>query len=198
MPRFPIISTIIVACCCLTMIGLGVWQLGRGGEKDAMIARYQSAGSMDAEVAWPRSRQEIDAALYRRSTLPCEEVLSIRSTAGRSQSGRAGWAHIARCALQGGGEAELALGWSREANAPEWRAAPVAGLIAPAKDDARLIAAESQAGLEPLANPDPNDLPNNHLAYAGQWFFFALTALVIFVLALRGKDKALRGNKGSE
>ncbi len=36
-----------------------------------------------------------------------------------------------------------------------------------------------------MAPPDPNDLPNNHLAYAGQWFFFALTALVIYWLALR-------------
>jgi surfeit locus 1 family protein len=41
------------------------------------------------------------------------------------------------------------------------------------------------AELAPLAPPDPADIPNNHLAYAGQWFFFALTALVIYVLALR-------------
>jgi len=27
--------------------------------------------------------------------------------------------------------------------------------------------------------------PNNHLSYAIQWFFFAATALVIYVLALR-------------
>jgi surfeit locus 1 family protein len=33
-------------------------------------------------------------------------------------------------------------------------------------------------------------LPNNHLMYAGQWFFFALTALVIYVLALRKKRRS--------
>ena len=57
-------------------------------------------------------------------------------------------------------------------------------------------AAPPQAGLEQLAAPDPNDLPNNHLMYAGQWFFFALTALVIYVLALRkrwrGQAEALK------
>ena len=61
----------------------------------------------------------------------------------------------------------------------------VAGIIAPAGEGIRLIADPPQAGLEPLAMPDPADLPDNHLAYAGQWFFFALTALVIYVLALR-------------
>jgi surfeit locus 1 family protein len=44
-------------------------------------------------------------------------------------------------------------------------------------------------GLAANAAPDPADLPNNHLAYAGQWFFFALTALVIYVLALRRRRR---------
>jgi surfeit locus 1 family protein len=41
------------------------------------------------------------------------------------------------------------------------------------------------AKLQPNARPDPNDIPNNHLSYAVQWFLFALTALVIYGLALR-------------
>jgi surfeit locus 1 family protein len=57
----------------------------------------------------------------------------------------------------------------------------------------RLVAVPPQAGLSQLALPDPGDLPNNHLAYAGQWFFFALTALVIYGLAIR---KKLRGGAG--
>ena len=51
--------------------------------------------------------------------------------------------------------------------------------------DYKVVASEPIAGLQPLARPDPRDLPNNHLAYAGQWFFFALTALVIYFLAIR-------------
>ena len=46
----------------------------------------------------------------------------------------------------------------------------------------------------PLAAPDPRDLPNNHLAYAGQWFFFALTALVIYILALRRRSTRARAD----
>ncbi len=49
----------------------------------------------------------------------------------------------------------------------------------------RVTATEPPSDLQPLAQPDPNDLPNNHLAYAGQWFFFAITALVIYWLAIR-------------
>ena len=40
-----------------------------------------------------------------------------------------------------------------------------------------------------MAAPDPGDLPNNHLAYAGQWFLFALAAAVIYVLALRRRRR---------
>ena len=52
-----------------------------------------------------------------------------------------------------------------------------------------LHTAQVPQGLKPLAPPDPNEVPNNHLMYAGQWFFFALTALVIYVLALRRKRR---------
>ena len=45
-----------------------------------------------------------------------------------------------------------------------------------------------------MAAPDPRDLPNNHLAYAGQWFFFALTALVIYILALRRRSTRARAD----
>jgi surfeit locus 1 family protein len=67
----------------------------------------------------------------------------------------------------------------------DWDGGDLEGVLAPLGDNFKLIAAVPQAGLEAVARPDPNDLPNNHLAYAGQWFFFALTALVIYILALR-------------
>jgi surfeit locus 1 family protein len=62
----------------------------------------------------------------------------------------------------------------------------VTGEIAPGGTfGGTLYAAQPPAGLQPLAPPDPSDVPNNHLSYAVQWFFFALSALVIYVLALR-------------
>ena len=36
-----------------------------------------------------------------------------------------------------------------------------------------------------LGRPDIGLVPNNHLAYAGQWFFFAAVAALIYLVALR-------------
>ena len=51
------------------------------------------------------------------------------------------------------------------------------------------------AGLEANGVPDPSEIPNNHFAYAIQWFLFALTALVIYGLAVR-KRLAVRDTEG--
>jgi cytochrome oxidase assembly protein ShyY1 len=48
-----------------------------------------------------------------------------------------------------------------------------------------LIARAAPPGLKASAPPSGDDVPNNHLAYAVQWFFFALAAAVIYVLAVR-------------
>jgi cytochrome oxidase assembly protein ShyY1 len=58
----------------------------------------------------------------------------------------------------------------------------VVGTIAPGP---RLVADPPLAGLEANERPDPSEIPNNHLSYAVQWFLFALTALVIYAVALR-------------
>ena len=168
------------------MVGLGIWQLRRAEWKGAMIARYSAAQTL-SPVAWPRNAAEREDALYRPSSVNCAAVLALRETAGRSAAGQSGWSHVARCRLADGGEAEVALGWSAAPSPPTWPGGTVTGVVAPAGESVRLVAAPAQAGLQPLARPDPRDLPNNHLAYAGQWFFFAVTALIIYGLALRSR-----------
>lgn len=182
--RVPIIPTIIVLAAVATMIALGVWQLGRKAEKEALIARYQAALQDSSEVPWPMPPQ-YDSALFRRATVDCRVVRGIDPISGKSASGRSGWVHIARCSHAGNGVADVTIGWSRSPDSPRWSGGPVTGRIVNYGRYIRLIAETPQAGLQPMAQPDPADLPNNHLAYAGQWFFFALTALVIYVLALR-------------
>jgi hypothetical protein len=77
----------------------------------------------------------------------------------------------------------VVLGWSRlPMAAGGWSGGEVRGVIAPGP---RLVASPPLAGLEANAMPDPADIPNNHFAYAVQWFVFAATALVIYGLALR-------------
>jgi cytochrome oxidase assembly protein ShyY1 len=43
------------------------------------------------------------------------------------------------------------------------------------------------AGLEPSAPPSVESIPNNHRAYAVQWFLFAAIAVLVYGLALRGR-----------
>jgi len=183
--RLPVIPTLIVAAAVAVMIGLGVWQLGRAREKEALLARYSAAASLSGSVPWPTNGEQRAKALYRHSHLHCAEVLGMRETAGRSAEGQPGWAHVARCRLDEGGEVEVALGWSKEPGAPRWAGGDVAGFVAPSGDEARLVATPAQAGLAQLAAPNPGDIPNNHLSYAVQWFFFALTAVVVYILALK-------------
>lgn len=189
MKRIPIIPTIVVAAAVLTMIALGIWQLQRKGEKEALIARYERVQTLSSAVPFPRTEAEVENALYRASSLTCERVLDQRTTSGRGPNGEAGLAQIARCALAGGGEAEVALGLSQTPEPIGWQGGEVIGFVGAAGKAARLIASPPVAGLAPMAHPDPKDLPNNHLAYAGQWFFFALTALVIYILALRRRRR---------
>jgi surfeit locus 1 family protein len=187
--RIPILPTIIVLAAVAVMVGLGVWQLGRADWKTALIARYEKALTTPGNVAFPSGATQQEAALYRHSSVDCIQATNISAIAGRSLQGEQGWAHTASCKT-GAGEVEVALGWSQNPEPTQWAGGSVSGWIAPAGKTVRLVAEPAQGGLQQLARPDPRDLPNNHLAYAVQWFFFALTALVIYALALR---KRLRG-----
>ena len=186
--RVPIFATITVLTAVATMIALGVWQLGRKSEKEALIAQYEAALQDNTEVPWPAS-SDTQTALFRRTTIDCVKVRGINPISGKSATGRSGWVHVARCEHAGKDEADVTIGWSRSPESPQWPGGPVTGRIATYGDTIRLVAETPVAGLEPMAKADPGDLPNNHLAYAGQWFFFALTALVIYVLALRRRGR---------
>lgn len=184
--RLPIIPTIIVLAAVATMVALGIWQLGRADEKAALIAHYEAVSADGSRVDWPRDEAEASENLYRLAFVDCVEVLSRRTTAATSSEGQKGLAQVATCRLANGAEVEIALGFTREPVEGDWQGGEVEGIIAPGP---RLVAMLPQAGLQPLAAPDPRDLPNNHLAYAGQWFFFALTALVIYWIAIRKRIK---------
>ncbi len=183
--RVPIIPTIIVLAAVSTMIALGIWQLGRRAEKEALIARYEAAASTGEIAPFPLEGEGEDV-LFRRSQLSCFEVTGIEAVSGTSASGQKGWVHRARCVESLAATIPVDLGFSRNLATPAFTGGVVIGTIAPGP---RLVADPPAAGLEPMAKPDPGDLPNNHLAYAGQWFFFALTALVIYVLALKRRRR---------
>ena len=184
--RIPIVPTVIVLAAVAVMLSLGVWQWGRADWKAGLLDRYASAGG-EAPVSFPTASADVEPALYRRTTVTCERVLESSALAGKNQAGTVGWAQTAKCELAGGGEADLVLGWSIQPDAQAgFVGGEVSGIIGPGRDGmARLIADPPIAPLQANAAPDPSDIPNNHLSYAFQWFFFALTALVIYGLALR-------------
>src|SRR3546814_12384276 len=53
----------------------------------------------------------------------------------------------------------------------------------------RFVSDRAAAGLEPAQPPRLDDVPNNHFAYAIQWFLFAGVAVAIYILALRGRSR---------
>lgn len=186
--RLPVLPTIIVAAAIAAMIALGVWQLARLKEKEALLASFDAAMSNPAILqGLPRGGDE-QSVLYRKVRFDCPVVDGWRAIAGRSAQNQTGYVQIAHCSFPQaeGLDAEVVVGWSRDLAQPEWEGGEVSGTITRGGVAAYHVVADPPlAGLEANAQPDPSDTPNNHLAYAGQWFFFALCALVIYNLALR-------------
>ena len=195
--RLPVLPTLVVLIAVGIMVRLGFWQLDRLAQKEALLERYERAITMSSTVTWPRDEAEAQRALYRRTRIDCVRVLDQTSTSGQNARGMPGIAHVARCALAGGGVARVVLGWSRQPGAVDWTGGTIDGAIAPGP---RLIATPAVAGLAQNRLPSPADLPNNHFAYAVQWFLFALTALVIYALAVRKRLQSSpeRGGGGAK
>lgn len=191
MKRLPFWPTLIVGIAIAIMIGLGIWQLQRMAWKEALLAEYSTAADRPP-VAWPVVPDPGALPLYRRSSVNCLEVTGWRSSSGRSASGASGWVHIASCRTGAEGPgAQVVAGWSQRPDSPGWLGGQVSGMIAP--DSAsliRLVAAPPVAGLQAVQKPSPEDIPNNHWAYAVQWFLFAAIAAVIYGLAVARRTRS--------
>jgi cytochrome oxidase assembly protein ShyY1 len=186
--RLPIIPTILVLAAVATMIGLGFWQLQRARWKDGLIARYAQAEKLPP-VEFPTvPTPDAQLPLFRHATGMCLRTIGERTAAGENRGGEPGFVHIVDCATGAEGPGmSVELGWSKNPNArAQWRGGLVSGVIAPdSKTRLRLVAASAPPGLEPSAPPSLDAIPNNHRSYALQWFAFALTALIIYGLAVR-------------
>jgi len=195
--RFPWLATALVGAAIAVMIGLGVWQLQRAGWKQDLLARYAQAQSQP-EIAWPAFADEPEAFYFRRASALCLEVMGWRAVAGRNTKDQTGWAHIASCRTGAEGPGLQAdMGWSQRSDAPAWRGGPVQGVIAPdSKYRLRLVSAEPAPGLAASAPPSLDSIPNNHMAYAIQWFLFAAIAGIIYALAWRKRRRDTAASNG--
>ena len=188
--RLPVFSSLLVLAAVAAMIGLGVWQLQRLHWKEAMLARYAAAQGL-APIPFPSVPDAKNPPLFRRSSAMCVAVTGWRAESGHNLNDEAGWAHIASCRAGAEGPGfQAVMGWSAKPDRPGWRGGEVTGVIGPDRDHViRLIAADPAPGLQPAKPPSLADVPNNHLFYAVQWFFFAGAALVIYILALRKRSR---------
>lgn len=199
--RWPLIPTILVLIAVAVMIGLSVWQLQRKAEKEALVALYQRNMAMSALVTYPEMPPVADSLLFRKSSVVCLEPVRWDPRSGTDQKGRAGFRMIADCRTGAEGPGVLVdVGIGDDFTPPKWSGGIVQGTIVPGPDQptvmeravgkgsaarAMLIADTPAAGLRASAVPSADNTPNNHLAYAVQWFLFAIAALVIYVLAVR-------------
>jgi len=206
MKRPPIIATLIVALAVAAMIALGIWQLGRARWKERLLADYAAASRAPPLAFQPLATD--DALLFRRSSAVCLQPVGWTVEAGRSRTGESGWRHIVTCRTGAEGPgAAFDMGWSPrwDGKAGGWTGGRVTGVIAQRPDHKSLLArmlghgppagllivADAPApGLAPSAYPSLADIPNNHRAYAVQWFIFATLAAGIYVLALRRRGRA--------
>ena len=195
MRRIPVLPTLLVGLAVAAMIALGLWQLlVRLPEKEAYLAQL-AANPSKPPIAFPTVPD--DRLLFRRVTAMCLQPTGI-TLAG---AGAAGYRAIATCrtGAEGPGMA-VQLGTTRDLHARvAWRGGAVVGYLSHAPDARPLLAglwdhaprplllvADTPApGLAANRPPDLDSVPNSHLAYAGQWFFFAAVASIIYVLALK-------------
>ena len=190
MRRVPVVPTLLVALAVAAMIALGLWQLLiRLPEKEALLAQL-AANPAKPAIAFPSAPD--DRLLFRRTSTLCSGPVRVR-LAG---AGKAGFRALADCAA---GQT-IQLGTTHDPMArPAWRGGAATGYLSHVPDarpliaglwDRRpkpmmLIADTPPAGLARNTPPDLSAVPNSHLAYAVQWFFFAAVATVIYALALR-------------
>ena len=200
MKRLPVVPTLIVALAAAAMIALGVWQLQRATWKEALIARYATNRTLPP-MTYPPRPPVADTAMFRKSHITCLSVTGWRVT-GSTPSGQPGYRHIAECSTGAEGPGALIdMGVAADPQfKPAWTGGTVDGLITTEPSTTSLIgklfshapplrpllvADVPAPGLAASAPPDPKDIPNNHRAYAVQWFVFAAIALGIYALAVR-------------
>lgn len=197
MKRLPILPTLIVGLAVAAMIALGLWQLlDRLPQKEAYLAQL-AANPARPVIAFPLFPD--DSLLFRRTVADCRPPVAIR----RAGAGAAGFRLIATCTVPQGAM-QVQLGTTHDPRAvSHWPGGRVSGYVSHAPDsrsllqsafdhrpqDMLLVADTPAPGLDANPRPGIDGIPNNHFAYAVQWFLFAAIAAIIYVLAVARRNR---------
>jgi cytochrome oxidase assembly protein ShyY1 len=201
MKRLPLIPTLVVAAAVAVMIGLGIWQIQRASWKEGLLADYTRAMTMPAVDLDPllASGRPLPELSFRRALVTCDaRDAAVEARAGRSAADVPGQAYYIPCrpgASGAAGRLRVNAGWANRPDAA--RRLTLSGIVAGrlglvGADGPITLTAATPAGPLVTASQPPglDNIPNNHMIYAWQWFFFALAAAVIYVLALRKRNAA--------
>ncbi|MET3724474.1 SURF1 family protein [Sphingomonas trueperi] len=194
----PLIPTLLVGLAVATMIALGFWQLDRKTQKEAALAMF-AANTLQPTITIESGAADA-SLLFRHARSACQAVTGWARQGGRGVQGLQGWRQIATCRTHADATLLVDMGVTRDPMfRPQWPGGIVSGTLTRAPDHRPLIAGifdsapqplmlvsdQGAPGLQPSAPPDIASVPNNHLAYAVQWFLFAGVAIIIYALALR-------------
>lgn len=200
MRRIPVAPTLVVLAAVAEMIALGLWQMQRAAEKDRLLAEYAANATMpalDLDPLLVQAPPRWPPLAFRRVLVTCRaDRAEPTLRGGTSRDGVNGWYYLVPCRPGASGLAgrlRVNAGWSRTPD--ESLRLSLDGLVAGTlgmvtRDEADPVTITSARPLAPLAPavaPRIEDISNNHRVYVFQWFFFAAAALVIYLLALRGR-----------
>jgi cytochrome oxidase assembly protein ShyY1 len=202
------LSALVVFVLTGLLVGLGVWQLQRREWKRALVEAAETAPQLPMLepadfMAAMTGRMSVQ---YRRAELVCRpgRVTPYDLKGGSSAGGESGYLVLVSCRPDQSLAPDIVAvaGWTRR---PDAAALPLvvdtmfSGLIierpygdAPDRPQFMLIPDTAVPPLKPSRLPSAADLPDNHLAYAGQWFGLAGALLVIYALWLRRRMRATK------
>jgi len=193
--RVPVFATLVVIAAVATMIALGIWQLRRAQWKEDLLTQYSAAAAMPAVDLDPLldGRTQLPPLSFRRALVTCEaRDAEADIHAGRNLQDRVGQVYVIPCrpgAAGLAGRLRVNMGWSERPDAPRRLSLHgiAAGRLSVVGEDGPIVltAATAAPPLVPSQPTSIDSIPNNHMSYAFQWFFFAAAAAVIYVLALR-------------
>ncbi len=191
MKRIPILPTLVVVVAIAVMIGLGVWQIGRATEKEAALAAIAAAKDRPP-VDLDQPVEELAAMSQAAVTCTLGGAPSVR--AGQNLDGQTGYRYIYTCTPRAGAEIPgirtlfADVGWSQRSDErPAISGAQryTGTLWNRGNGEAVLTLSAALPPLQASKPPAVENIPNNHIMYAVQWFFFAAVAGIIYALALR-------------
>ena len=188
MRRLPIGPTLFVLLAVPVMLALGYWQMFvRAPWKDAVLTRLVANAAAPVIAMPPRLSEDL---AFRRVRASCLKLVTQGiGGAAASAGGAAGYRHLAMCEPDGGEPVLISLGTARDPKLnikPPPQGSYTGRLIPRSGVPAYLLVSETpQAPLTAETPPGIDTIPNSHRAYGLQWWGFALSLSVIYLVYVR-------------